>query len=111
MPPVPPSRRSAWRHTVAAILVLAPVVAFVLYSSFRVAAIECEVCMRYDGRELCRSASAARREEALRSAADNACALLTSGMTNTIRCQQTEPARTQCRAASANDSSPTEVSP
>jgi len=97
MTAVPPRRRS-WRNAVAALVVLTPVVAFVVYSSFRVSAIECEVCMRFEGRELCRAASAARREEALRSAVDNACALLTSGMTNTIRCQQGEPARAQCRS-------------
>jgi len=92
-----PRRRRAWRNVVAAVVVLVPVVAFVVYSSFVVSAIECEVCMRFEGRELCRAASAARREEALRAAVDNACALLTSGMTNTIRCQQGEPAKTECR--------------
>jgi hypothetical protein len=53
--------------------------------------------MDFEGRQMCRSASAAGREEALRAAVDNACALLTSGMTNTIRCQRGEPARTDCR--------------
>lgn len=96
MPPA--GRRRPWRNTVAAVVVLAPIVGFVVYSSFGVSAIECEACMRFDGRETCRSASAANRDEALRSAIDNACALLTSGMTNTLRCQQGEPAKMGCRS-------------
>jgi hypothetical protein len=90
-------RDGSWRNRVAAVAVLAPVVGFVVYSSFRVSAVECEVCMRFDGRSICRSASAARRAEALRSATDNACALLTSGMTNSIRCQDSEPVKSECR--------------
>ncbi len=91
-------RAGAWRNVAAAVGVLVPIAAFVVYSSFQVSAVECEVCMRFDGREICRSASAQSRAEALRSAGDNACALLTSGMTNSIRCQQSLPARSACRA-------------
>jgi hypothetical protein len=91
-------RAGLWRNRIAAVAVLAPVIGFVVYSSFRVSAVECEVCMQFDGRAICRSASAARRDEALRSATNNACALLTSGMTNTIRCERGEPVKTECRA-------------
>ena len=76
---------------------LLPVIGFVVYSSLQVSVVECEVCMAFGGRELCRSASAASRDEALRSATDNACALLASGMTDTIRCQRGDPVRTDCR--------------
>jgi hypothetical protein len=86
---------------VAAACVLAPVIGFVVYSSLQVSTVECEVCMAFDGHEVCRSASAATRKEALRSATDNACALLTSGMTQTIRCQGGEPVKSQCRALGA----------
>lgn len=91
------ARRS--RNLVAALVVLLPIVSFVVFSSFQVSAVECDVCMRYEGRENCRTASAATRDEAMRSAVDNACALLASGMTETIRCQRGEPARTECRAS------------
>ena len=85
------------KNLVAALVVLVPIAGFVVYSSFHVSAIECEVCMRFEGGDTCRAASAATRDEALRSATDNACALLTSGMTNSIRCQQSEPVKTECR--------------
>ena len=86
------------KNLVAALVFLVPIAAFVVWSSFQVSAVECEVCVRFEGRDMCRAASAATREEALRSATDNACALLTSGMTNSIRCQQGEPSKTECRA-------------
>lgn len=89
-------RKRSWRNLVAAIIVLVPVIGFVIYSSLQVGKVECEVCMSFEGRELCRAASAKTAVEAARSAAENACALLTSGMTNTIRCQQSEPVRTRC---------------
>ena len=92
------ARRSGRKNLIAALVVLIPIVGFVVYSSFQVSAVECEVCMRFDGRMMCRAASAATRDEALRSASDNACALLTSGMTNTIRCNQSDPVRTECRS-------------
>jgi len=96
---MPEARRGGtWRNRIAAFVVLAPVIGFVVYSSFRVSAVECEVCMQFDARAICRSASASRRDEALRSATNNACALLTSGMTNTIRCEQGEPVKTECRS-------------
>ena len=96
---MPETRRGgSWRNRIAAVVVLTPVIGFVVYSSFQVSTVECEVCMRFDGRAICRSASAARHDEALRSATDNACALLTSGMTNSIRCQQSEPVKTECRS-------------
>ena len=86
------------KNLVAALVVLVPIAAFVVWSSFQVSAVECEVCMRFGGQDMCRTASAASRDEALRSATDNACALLTSGMTNTIRCHQADPTKTACRA-------------
>ena len=92
------AKRRAWRNVVATIVMIVPVVVFVVYSSFRVSAVECRVCMRFEGRETCRTVNAAGREEALRGATDNACALLTSGMTSTIRCQQTDPIEAECRA-------------
>ena len=94
----PGIKNSSWRNSVAAALVLVPVVAIVVYSSFQVSEMECEVCMTFDGREVCRTVSARTKAEALRGAVDNACALLTSGMTNTIRCGQSEPTKTACRS-------------
>ncbi len=47
--------------------------------------------MTFNGRINCRTVSAKSQEAALRTGAENACADLTSGMTNIMRCQQSEP--------------------
>jgi hypothetical protein len=50
-----------------------------------------EVCIAYQGRTDCRTASAATKQQAQRTATDNACAVVTSGMTDSIACANTPP--------------------
>ncbi|MCS7026482.1 MAG: hypothetical protein NZV14_16920 [Bryobacteraceae bacterium] len=50
-----------------------------------------EVCMEFHGRRACRTASAETPEKARRAAIDNACALIASGVTDSIACQNTPP--------------------
>jgi len=78
---------------VTALAVLVPVVAFVVYSSFQISDIECEVCIAFEGREVCRTVRSASETEALRGATDNACALL--------RCARTPATRAGCRPVGA----------
>ncbi len=47
--------------------------------------------MAYEGRSACKTVSAKEEAAALRSATENACADIASGVTDTMRCQQTEP--------------------
>ena len=51
----------------------------------------CEVCVTYKGRTNCAKASAASEEEAQRTAQDTACAMITSGRTESIQCSRTAP--------------------
>jgi hypothetical protein len=67
------------------------VIGYIVYSSLRLNKFSCEVCMEFRGSTACRTASADTREEAIRTAADNACAQLASGMTDSIACTQTPP--------------------
>jgi len=63
-----------------------------MFTSFRgVTGHRVEACIEFEGRESCRTASASTRQQAERTAIDNACAQLTSGMTNSIACQNTPP--------------------
>ncbi len=50
-----------------------------------------EVCMAYQGRTSCRTASAATKQQALRTASENACALIASGMTDSMACGASQP--------------------
>jgi hypothetical protein len=50
-----------------------------------------EACMSYNGRDNCRTARGNTEAEAKRTAIDNACADITSGMTEIVSCQNSTP--------------------
>jgi len=91
-----PKRR---RHTsaIAAAAVLVPLIGFVIYSSLDIADFECTVCIPFDGHEACRTVTGKTREEGIRTGVTNACAQLTSGMTNSMRCERTQPTKAECK--------------
>jgi len=76
--------------------VVAAIVALLYYATLAGADTECEACMRYEGREACRTAVGVGREEAERTAVSTACALVANGVTATIRCQALEPVKLEC---------------
>lgn len=71
-------------------------VVFTVYQSLDLGRFSCRVCVEYQGRTACRSASAPTREEAIRTATDNACAQLTSGMSEIMACTQAPPVSIEC---------------
>ncbi len=75
---------------IGVIFVLA-VLAFLFYSSMHIAKYRVEVCMAFNGRTSCRIASADTQAHALQSAQSNACALIASGVTDTMQCEHGEP--------------------
>jgi hypothetical protein len=60
------------------------------------AGVECEVCIRYEGRERCASAAAPSEAEAEQAATMTACGVLAGGVTGAISCQATVPFRRTC---------------
>jgi hypothetical protein len=90
-------RRHPWRNALITGGVLIPIAAVVVYSSFQVSDYECEVCMSFGGREVCRTVTGKTEMEGLRTGIDNACAQLSSGVTETLRCQRTPPQKAECR--------------
>ena len=78
------------------LLGLVAIVGVVVYTSLDVGVVRCEVCIRFEGREACRSVDGATADEARRAAVTNACALLASGVTQTMACERTEPSRARC---------------
>ncbi len=74
---------------IAAIVIL--FVGIVIYSSLGLGGIRCEVCMEFQGRSACATASGTNQEEARRTATETACAKISSGMTESITCAQTNP--------------------
>lgn len=67
------------------------VLGFLVYSSMHIANYRVEVCIAFHGVNQCRTASADTQADALRSAQSNACALLTSGVTETMQCEHQDP--------------------
>ncbi len=47
--------------------------------------------MSFGGRSACKTVNAKSEAGAIRSATENACADISSGVTETMRCQQSEP--------------------
>lgn len=59
--------------------------------------VECEVCVEFNGKRNCATASHATEDEAARSAQTTACGPVTSGMNDAIACDGTPPVSRQCR--------------
>ena len=78
-------------------LALLAVVVFVVVSSLRLEAHSCEVCMEYRGRSQCRSVGGATIEEAKMAAVNNACAFISSGVTDSMACSRQTPVSESCR--------------
>ena len=66
--------------------------ALLAYSTLNGPRYRVEVCMAFNGRTACKTVSARSEQAALRSGAENACADIASGVSETVRCQSTEPA-------------------
>ncbi len=84
------------KTTKATILFLALVIAYVLYRSMTIVEFECEVCVTFQGQTVCRTAASGTRDASIDSAVTSACGTLASGMTESIRCQNTPPDRVVC---------------
>ena len=83
-------------RTVAGWIVGLVFVAALLYATLAETGVECEVCVEFGGRSSCRTGTASDREAAIRGAVSNACKVLSSGVTQSIACDQTLPKRVVC---------------
>ena len=72
-------------------LFLVAFVALLAYSTLHGPRYRVEVCMTFNGASTCKTVNAKSEEAALRSARENACADISSGVDDTIRCQNSEP--------------------
>ena len=82
------------------VIAFVAIVGWLMYSSMKnVTGNRVEVCVNYHGAEACRTASGQTEAEARRTALDNACAQIASGMTDTVACQNTEPKSVKVLAA------------
>lgn len=80
-------KKTTWLAIAFGVLVLA----YIVISSFSPAGARCRVCMSFKGGSDCRTASAATRPEALRTAITNACAQLSGGVIESNQCETSPP--------------------
>ena len=81
-------RKTTW----IGVLFLVGVLAAIVYSTMSSTGFRVEICLNFKGRgEVCKTASGATEEFALRSARTNACGQVASGVTDTIACENTAP--------------------
>ena len=66
-------------------------VALLAYSTMHGPQYKVEVCMTFNSQTVCKTVNAKSEEFALRGARENACADISSGVDDTIRCQNMEP--------------------
>lgn len=66
-------------------------VALMAYSTIHGPQYKVQVCMTFNSRTACKTVNAKSEEFALRGARENACADISSGVDDTIRCQNMEP--------------------
>jgi hypothetical protein len=73
------------------------VLAYLVVQSFQLEAAVCEVCVSYHGRDMCRTVGGSTAKEAREAAITNACAFLSSGVTDSMACQRQTPVSESCR--------------
>lgn len=78
------------------VVVVAATVGLLILAALGQAEVTCEACITFHGRTQCRTAAGPDREQATRTAVDNACAFLSSGMTDSISCGNTPPDSVTC---------------
>lgn len=75
------------------LLIFAGLLALIVYSTFTLGGQRVEVCMQFNGNQSCRTAKGSTKELALRTAIQNACATIASGVTDSLACERAEPVK------------------
>jgi hypothetical protein len=78
------------------VLLAAAFATALVWTTLAQSGVECEVCLDYRGESICRSVAAASADEAEQQAIANACAILSSGVTQGLECQRTPPRSLRC---------------
>ena len=80
------------RPVLAGILFVVAVVGMIIYMTFSMGRrVRAEVCMEFNGRTACKTVSGDTQQHVLQTGVSNACADISSGVTDTINCEHTAP--------------------
>ena len=75
---------------------LVAIVGVVIWLSSTIGAVECRVCIDFQGRRNCATAAAQSRAEAVQSARNTACGTISGGVRDSIACGNTMPSEVSC---------------
>jgi hypothetical protein len=76
---------------ILAIAFAVAVLAVLIFTTMGTNKFRCEVCITFNGRTACRTAGASTEAQAVRTATENACAQIASGVTDSMACESTPP--------------------
>lgn len=80
------------RPVIGGIIFVVVMLVMIVYMTFSLGKrVRGEVCMEFNGRSTCKTVSGDTREHVLQTAASNACADISSGVTDTINCEHAPP--------------------
>lgn len=71
-------------------------IGYVVYGSVSRAQSRCEVCLEFNGEQVCRRGAGPTREEAQQAAQESACGGNARGMSEVIACRNAVPVSVQC---------------
>ena len=71
---------------------------FVVWRTFHLQGVRCEVCITYNGLSQCRTVEGEREEDVHQAAVNNVCSYLANGVTDGMACMRTPPSRSECTA-------------
>jgi hypothetical protein len=83
-------------RVLAFLVALIALLAILIYGSMSTVQAQCELCVEYNGRTECRTGSGADEAEARRAAQKAACAVMASGMAESVNCQNVQPTNIRC---------------
>lgn len=75
------------------ILIVAAILGIMVYGSLSLSAHRVEVCINFKGVLNCKTARGATQEDAIRTATANACGEMAPGVTDSMACTRSEPAK------------------
>jgi hypothetical protein len=85
------------RGTIIAIVVVIAFGALLLFNTLSAQKVTCTVCVEFNGKRNCATASHENEEGAKQSAQTTACGPISSGMNDAIACGRIVPASAQCQ--------------
>ena len=79
------------------LLIVAGFAVLLMWNTMTSQQVECEVCVEFNGRRNCATASAANEAQAAQSAQSTACGTISSGMAGAVMCGDAAPVSRRCQ--------------